>query len=398
MLDFSHDHHREEQQLGAPVATRGLPGGADAVAAMAAARDQVAQAVSVSPARLSNRDLTAIATELAALQSQVEACRLAISAEAQARGARGPVGDRADTDAAAWLGRLTGDPAEVLRGGLWIAKLLQTRYATTRRALESGQLRLSQAKVIVRSAERAPKRLTREQVAEAEVSLVATATGEGSRSGRPMTARRLRQEARRMFAEVRGVTPDESGAHEAGEIEAEEDSAERECYLSLNDRGDGTYRGTFVVPELHGRLLEAALERLSAPRRLHRDQHGRSVEDESRSVIGSSRPENHGQAFCELLEHLPTEQQGHGAGNAATLLVMVALEEPASRSGCRPPRHRRRGLTPHRPPTRVQRRHPARGARWSLRPARRRARAAALHPPSAPGPGHAVRLVRSPGV
>ena len=116
-----------------------------------------------------------------------------------------PSGDEADPDPAAWLGKLTGDPTEVLRGGLWIARLLQTKYHHTRRALEAGTLRLSQAKVLVRAAERAPKALTREQVASAEESLVLTATGESSPTntkGRPMTAARLRDEARRVFANM----------------------------------------------------------------------------------------------------------------------------------------------------------------------------------------------------
>ena len=86
-----------------------------------------------------------------------------------------------------------------MAGGLWIAKALQEKYAATREAFAAGRLRSSQVRVIVQAADRAPAGVTADQLREAEESLVAMATGDGSRSGRPMNAKRLRQAARRMF-------------------------------------------------------------------------------------------------------------------------------------------------------------------------------------------------------
>ena len=316
----------------APWAPAPVRPGVRVTGALLDARGAVSAAAGVAASALSNAELTTAAVEVTALESQVAAYKLAVLAEARERGQAGPVGEEADTDPAAWLGRLTGDPAEVLRGGLWTARLLQEKYHHTRHALEAGTLRLSQAKVLVRAAERAPRSLSAEQVAAAEESLVLTATGESAPTrgtGRPMTAKRLRDEARRVFA---GMLPTkaEADAAEGEDAAAEEDDAARECYLSLNDRGDGTFRGSFVLPTLHGRILQAALERLTAPRRRTRDTDGAEVIDES-AQHGTSYGEKLGAGFCELLEHLPTTGFGHGSSIA--LLITAAYEDLAAGVG-----------------------------------------------------------------
>ena len=117
--------------------------------------------------------------------------------------------------------------------------------------------------MIVKAAERAPAGVTSEQLATAEAELVAKATGAGSRSGRPLNAKRLRQVARRMFETVSAELADR---HESDQLNAEADRAEAETWCTLYDNGDGTFAGRFVIPELHGNLLRAALDRLTAPR------------------------------------------------------------------------------------------------------------------------------------
>lgn len=279
------------------------------------ARRELAEAATLSPANLSTSELEEIVRELAALESQVAALRLACSAEADARGVAAAT---TDTGTDAWLARLTGEPREVLAGGLWVARQLQQRCHHTREALAAGRIRLAQAKVIVRAAASRPAHVTDELCAQAEESLVAMATGEGTRSGRPMDARRLRQAARRMFADM--LPAEEVDRHEAGLLEGEERRAEHETWLMLHDNGDGTFSGRFTIPELHGHLLTGALERLSAPRRLVRDRDGRSIVDET--AVATTRAEHFGAGFCELLEHLPTT--GHGP-SSATLLVTLDL-------------------------------------------------------------------------
>ncbi len=322
------------EECGAPFAPRParVRPGVRATEALLQARGAVSTAAGVSTTALSNDDLTTAAREISALESQVAAYKLAVLAEARDRGQQGPVGDEADTDPAAWLGKLTGDPTEVLRGGLWIARLLQTKYHHTRTALEDGRLRLSQAKVLVRSAERAPKTLNAEQIAAAEESLVLTATGESAPihgQGRPLSARRLREEARRVFAAML-PTKAEADAAQGDDLAEEEHEAHRETYLSLNDRGDGTYRGSFVIPTLHGRILEAALDKLTAPRRATRDSNDEPITDES-ATRGVSYGEKLGAGLCELIEHLPT--QGFDHGNTIALLITTGLDTMLSGLG-----------------------------------------------------------------
>ena len=167
--------------------------GAVLLEGIGAARDAVGGAARISGTALSNDDLTTAAEQLAALTSQVQALSMAVLAEARTRGRAGPVGDEGDADVPDWLARLTGDPAEVIRGGMVTARLLQSKYHHVRAGLVEGRLRLSQAKVIVRAAERAPRQLTPEQIRGAEQALVLTATARapvGSRDAREGVAGR----------------------------------------------------------------------------------------------------------------------------------------------------------------------------------------------------------------
>lgn len=288
--------------------------------ALTQARASVAAAAQVPAHRLSSAELTEAIEVVAALESAVQGLRLGLSAEADSRNI---ASESADTGTDAWLARLTGEAREVMAGGLWIARALQQRYHHTRAALSDGRIRLTQAKVIVRAADRAPAHVTPEQLADAEESLVAMATGEGTRSGRPMDARRLRIEARRMFAGI--LPPEEVDGIESDQLQDEESRAERQSWFMLNDNGDGTWSGRFQIPELHGQLLRNALEHLGSPRRLGRTPEGRRVVDESAEALEHlSGAERQGLAFCELLEHLPTDGF---AGNAITLLVHIALEK-----------------------------------------------------------------------
>ncbi len=168
----------------------------------------------------------------------------------------------------------------------------------------------NQVRVIVRAGERLPEKVTDELRARAEEGLVAKAVA-------GMDERRLRQAGRRMLEVVSGELADE---HEAGQLEDEERAAEAETWLRMHDNGDGTVSGRFLIPELHGVLLRAALERLSAPRRLSSNRAGDLVTDDTLPGGGPtlSWTEKLGAAFTELIEHLPTT--GHGPV-AATLLV-----------------------------------------------------------------------------
>ena len=162
---------------------------------------------------------------------------------------------------------------------------------------------------------------------------MAKATGVGSRSGRPMNAKRLRQVARRMFEAVSAELADR---HESDQLNAEADRAEVETWCTLYDNGDGTFAGRFVIPELHGNLLKAALDRLTAPRHLTTrpagadGAEGRLVTDPT-LVSTPNWSERLGMALLELIEHLPTG--GFGAANTAGVLVTIGLDRLVSGIG-----------------------------------------------------------------
>src|SRR5262245_2426799 len=269
--------------------------------------------------RLSDDALGDSVAGLVRLESRAAALRLALSAEADRRRV---AEHTAETGTDAWLARLTGSTREQTAAGLRIARLLEERYVATREAFAAGRLRVEQVRVIVNAAEQAPVEATAAQVSAAEAWLVAKATGDGVRSGRPMDAKRLRQAARRMFATVDHDLADQ---HEAILLGRETRTAEAESFLALHDNGDGSFSGRFRTPELHGHLLSQALDRLTAPRRLSRDPAGGLVVDESApgTDCGANLHETRGSAFCELLEHLPT--RGH-AGTAVEVVVTMKLD------------------------------------------------------------------------
>jgi hypothetical protein len=286
------------------------------------ALDSLAQAAEAPTDPISDDALGEVLAGLARLESQAAALRLGLSAEADRRRV---AEQTAETGTDAWLARLTGSTREQAAGGLWLARLLAEKYAATREAFACGAIRVEQVRVIVRAAEQSPAEARPEQVAAAEEWLVAKATGAGTRSGRGLDARQLRQAARRMFARV---DHDLAARHEAILLGRETRTAETETFLALHDNGDGSFSGKFRIPELHGHLLKATLDRLTAPRRLCRDQAGELIVDQAAPGhdAGANIYETRGAAFCELIEHLPAEGwSGHG-GNGAEILVTMSLD------------------------------------------------------------------------
>ena len=286
------------QQLRPPVVTGWIT----------AAQQSIDAAAAVPTGTVDSDELSESLAGLVALESQVAALKLSVLAEVDRRRVADATGD---TDTAAWAAKLTGTTRGVMAGGIWLARLLQDKYDATRVAFAAGGINEAQVRVIVRAAEKLPGAVTEEQRREAEEALVDKAV-------QGMNARRLRQVARRM---VEVISRDPADRHETDQLEDEEEAAERETWMTLRD-GDGTVSGRFTIPELHGHLLRAALERLTSPRRLSRNRAGDPVVDDTLPGAGPGLnwSEQLGAAFTELLEHLPTE--GHGAV-AATLLVKL---------------------------------------------------------------------------
>lgn len=283
---------------------------------LTSARAEVAAVQELGLEQVDLDDLGTALEQLAALEAQVQAVRLTVLAEAECR----RVADScAATGTDSWAAGLTGDRREAMRGGLLLARDLEERFHHVRDAFAAGRINLAQVRIVVDACRQVPDAATPQQCSDAEQWAVAKASGAANRSGKPMQPKRLRQVVRRMFDPIDRELADQ---HEAIMLGRQRRRADRECFFAFGDDGDGTFSGKFRIPELHGRLLLHALQRLSAPRRLGRDRDGRTVVDETVEPLGTA--ELHGHAFCELLEHLPTD--GHGPVGA-TVLVTVGLAE-----------------------------------------------------------------------
>ncbi|WP_114423715.1 HNH endonuclease signature motif containing protein [Nocardioides houyundeii] len=291
---------------------------------VSAAQEAVRGAGAVPVDAVESTDLAEALQRVGELESAATALRLRLSAEAEARRvAEDPDLGGAATGTDAWLAGLLGSTRASQASGLRLGRLLGSKYAATREAFAAGRLRVDQVRVIVDAAEEAPDRATPEQVAAAEERLVGKATGDSTRSGRPMNAKRLRQAARRMFDPIDRTLADE---HELKMLTREKAGADAETFLSLHENGDGTWSGKFRIPELHGNLLETVLAHLTSPRRLGLK---RAADGTTSSTIDPSAPqsqsylETRGQGFCELIEHLPTTGL---SPSQATVLVTLDLD------------------------------------------------------------------------
>jgi Domain of unknown function (DUF222) len=290
------------QQLPAPAVTELLAG----------ARSAVRAASRVPVGALSVDEIADGLADCAMLETRLAALRLSLVAEADRRKVAQSLGD---TGTDAWAARLTGSTRAVMAGGVWLARMLDERYGATREAFAEGALNEDQARVIVSAAERLPAGVDDEQRRAAEAALVVKAVN-------GMDARRLRQAARRMLDVVSVELADR---HEADLLERESRRAEIETWLSLQDNGDGTYAGRFMIPELHGLMLRAWLESTTSPSRLAHNRAGALVTDDTLPTGGGhlSWTERLGLGLTELIEHLPEDLSGPVA---ATVIVTMDLE------------------------------------------------------------------------
>ena len=264
-------------------------------------------------------DVRAVAANLeraTQLERQLGELRLRLSRTAEESRASEST---AASDTGAWLSRLTGSSAAVMRGGLWLARMLEERYPCVRDAFARGLLGEAHARVIVRAAEQMPDQVTEAERAEAVSALVDAAVE------RRMNTKTLRRKARRMLDRIDRKYADQ---HEADLLEEEEARAERDTFFSVSDNGDGTWSGKFSLPDLQARLLLALLEHLSSPRRVSRNEAGDQVvdptiDDRTESWSGLSYPEKLGHAFAELCEHLPTDGLANHGRVGATVAVHI---------------------------------------------------------------------------
>jgi hypothetical protein len=261
---------------------------------------------SVEPGRLTSDEQARLLLELSRAESPLAGLKLELLAAAERSHTARRAGAASTGQWAAQLVHADGGEAQRQVG---LATGL-AGHAPTRRALGEGRISPGHAEVILRADRQLPATVSPEQRTTVERSLLTRAE--------TMSPSSLRRVARRAIS---AIEPDTSAvdAHEDAILRDEEADARARARLTLHDNHDGTVSGHFTVPTLQGHLLRKILETMTAPRR------GRLGASQAQSgpADGVHTDWDHarGTAFCELLEHLPTDHVHSRA--AATIVVTL---------------------------------------------------------------------------
>lgn len=268
----------------------------------------------VDPVGLPDCDLAQLVQQLSRAEARVKALRLRVVAAAD----RARTGVRAGAaSTAAWAAGLVNADHRTSQRDVALATGL-AELSQTGAALGAGRISAEHATVITHAHSQLPDHLSAGEREVVEKHLITQAE--------TLSPQRLRKAARRA---VEAVMPDPAAvdAHEDSVLRDEETRARAATRLTLHDNGDGTITGHFTVPMLHGSLLQKVLEAMTAPRR------ARLGASEAQTGVSARRDWAHarGLAFCELLEHVPTD---HLSPRTAAQIV-VTIDEATLRDGLR---------------------------------------------------------------
>lgn len=247
------------------------------------------------------RSIASGEAKLAALRS-----RVLMSAERSGTAARAGAASTGQ-----WAARVSNDDQAAAHRQVGLAQGLAERTAV-HAALAAGEIRPEHAAVIVHADRQLPRSVTAEQRTAVELMLLDKA--------QHLPPGQLRKVARRSleaFEDDHAVVD----AHENDLVRDREEYARSRSRLTLHDNQDGTVTGHFTVPVVHGDLLRKILQALTAPRRARLGaSHAQAGDADDIRDADRAR----GLAFCELVEHLPTDHLH--SRTAATLVVTVALD------------------------------------------------------------------------
>jgi hypothetical protein len=208
-----------------------------------------------------------------------------------------------------WAAGLTQADTAVSHREVGLARSLD-HLPVTRSAMSDGDVSAAHAAVIAQAVDHLPPAVSPAQRAQVETALVARATS--------LSPQSLRRAARRALEAVE-LDASAVDRHEDALLRDEETVARERTRLTFHDNHDGTVTGHFTVPVLQGHLLRKVIETMTAPRR------GRLGASQAQAgpTQGPHTDWDHarGLAFCELVEHLPTDHLH--PRTAATLVVTV---------------------------------------------------------------------------
>ena len=180
----------------------------------------------------------------------------------------------------------------------------------TQQALAKGHISVRQADLISRSLDDLPPTVTEGEREACETQLLCDAP--------TMDMKQLSRRADRI-ADV--FAPDQVDEIENDTVERREKAAWAATEFWMVDRGDGTAKGGFVLPEAQADMLRTALEAVSAPQVMTHQ----SPDD----AVLNERPgysQRMGWAFAMLIEQIPADKLPDTAGVGAIITVNLDHE------------------------------------------------------------------------
>lgn len=312
------------------------------VAALHAALDALTAVRATSPL-VSDERLRAVSSALAQGKARIDAVLMVIARDLCER-------DAAHAAGAVNTGQLLaadfgGDRADANRLVHTARQLTNTPIIED--ALAVGTINRDQAAVITRQLNKLPAVVEQAEHERAERSLLHAA--------RLLSIDDLGRAATRAADAFRNRAA--ADAHEEDQLVARERRARRASTFWMRDNRDGTWRGTFTVPDLEAESLRTAVEALSAPRRYHLTDRMDAAErlTDHRDAVGGAgsaggagasdddsgeggamsaatglvdgwpfdKRHRQGRAFATLCTHLPADALPNAGGISALLTVNI---------------------------------------------------------------------------
>jgi Domain of unknown function (DUF222) len=271
--------------------------------ATAQLRDLADSLVDASVWSMSAEEAAATLVDLTRLESQVVELRSRVAAHADELQVGHDVGA---TSTANWLAHQTKETRPAAARTVRLGYDLAT-HDVVRDALAHGDLRVDQARAIIRAVQALPDDLDPDLVIKAERHLVAAAQEHDART-LTILGRRL----------LEVVAPDLADAHEADLLEKEEAKAAQATRLTMTDDGHGKVHGRFTLPTVQAAMLKKMLLAIAAPKH-QAATHGAGVQRRP-------GPERMGRAFAELIERIPAKRLPKVGGLDATIVVKIDLD------------------------------------------------------------------------
>ncbi len=252
-----------------------------------------------------------VLTELATAQSQLDAVRFQVLAEADRSGATDPDAARSAAD---WVAVQTRQRRVEARSDLRLAQAMEG-HGTLADAHARGWVNTDQARAIVNALDLLPTTgdlaVETEQRIEAEVWLIVHAADHDATT--------LRVLGRRLF-EV--IAPERADEIEGRLLQAEEQAAARRTTFTMREDDHGTCHGRFRIPARHGQMLAKMIQTLASPTRTDAP-----ADQPMEPPTGLPLPVRHGVALTELIERVPAEALPTAGGVGATVVVTMTLDQ-----------------------------------------------------------------------